>query len=138
MANNEEKEEKEEGGGGGEDKDDYNEQEDTTYYPTSGRNRTKSTDAAQAQRAEVTELLFGLIMLFYTEDIVNNRPASTLLVYFNDILRFSADYKSYLPARSYTSYLVGLVYVQRFLFLEYVILTREYPLLGILLRLRVS
>jgi hypothetical protein len=138
VASNEEEEEEEEGGGGGEDEDNYNEQEDTTYYLTSGGNRIKSTDAAQAQRAEVIELLFGLIMLFCTEDIVDGRPASTLLVYFSGILGFSADCKGYLPAKSYTSYLAGLVYIQRLLFLEYAIPTREYPLLGISPRPRVG
>jgi hypothetical protein len=77
-------------------------------------------------------------MLFCTEDIVDGRPASTLLIYFSGIFGFSADCKGYLPARSYISYLVGLVYVQRLLFLEYVIPAREYPLFGISPRPRVG
>ncbi|KAH7190073.1 hypothetical protein DER44DRAFT_851671 [Fusarium oxysporum] len=87
---------------------------------------------------EALELLFGLIMEFSTEEVVDGRPASTLLVYryFSGILGFSADLNGFLPARSYTSNLAALIYVQRLLFLEYALPARGYPLLGISTRPR--
>ncbi|KAH7231260.1 uncharacterized protein BKA55DRAFT_582081 [Fusarium redolens] len=75
----------------------------------------------------VLELLFGLIMEFSTEEVVDGGPVSTLLVYFSGILGFSADLKGFLPARSYTSNLAALIYVQRLLFLEYALRVRGYP-----------
>lgn len=73
------------------------------------------------------ELLFGLIMAFSTEEVVDGRPASTLLVFFSGVLGFSADSTSFLPARSYISNLAALIYVQRLLFLEYALPARGYP-----------
>jgi Fe-S-cluster containining protein len=68
---------------------------------------------------EVLELLFGLIMELNTEEVMDGRPASTMLVYFSGILGFSADLNSFLPARSYTPNLAALIYIQRLLFIEY-------------------
>jgi hypothetical protein len=78
---------------------------------------------------EVLELLFGLIMEFSTEEDVDGRPASTLLVYFSGILGFSADLNGFLPARSYTSNIAALIYIQRLLFLEYALPARGYATL---------
>ncbi|EWZ27911.1 hypothetical protein FOZG_18376 [Fusarium oxysporum Fo47] len=85
---------------------------------------------------EVLELLFGLIMEFRTEEVIDGRPASTLLVYFSGILGFTADLNSFLPARSYTSNLAALIYIQRLLFLEYALPARGYATLGITRRPR--
>ncbi|KNB16555.1 hypothetical protein FOXG_21706 [Fusarium oxysporum f. sp. lycopersici 4287] len=85
---------------------------------------------------EVLELLFGLIMEFSTEEVIDGRPASTLLVYFSGILGFTADLNSFLPARSYTSNLAALIYIQRLLFLEYALPARGYATLGITRRPR--
>jgi hypothetical protein len=53
---------------------------------------------------EVLEFLFGLIMAFCTEKVMDGRPDSTLLVYFSGVLGFSADLSGFLPARSYNVY----------------------------------
>ncbi|KAJ4175393.1 hypothetical protein NW759_017716, partial [Fusarium solani] len=47
---------------------------------------------------EVLEFLFGLIMAFCTEEVMDGRPDSTLLVYFSGVLGFSADLTGFLPA----------------------------------------
>jgi hypothetical protein len=85
---------------------------------------------------EVLELLFGLIMAFCTEEVMDGRPDSTLLVYFSGVLGFSADLTGFLPARSYTSNLAALIYIQRLLFLEYALPAQGYPRLGIARRPR--
>ncbi|KAJ3454047.1 hypothetical protein MRS44_018679 [Fusarium solani] len=85
---------------------------------------------------EVLEFLFGLIMAFCTEEVMDGRPDSTLLVYFSGVLGFSADLTGFLPARSYTSNLAALIYIQRLLFLEYALPAQGYPRLGIARRPR--
>ncbi|KAM5520418.1 hypothetical protein FOXYSP1_14308 [Fusarium oxysporum f. sp. phaseoli] len=52
------------------------------------------------------------------------------------ILGFSPGLNTFLPARSYTSYLSGLIYIQRLIFLEYALPLRECPALGITRRPR--
>lgn len=54
-----------------------------------------------------------------------------MLVYFSGILGFSKTSNRFLPARSYTPYLSGLIYIQRLLFLERALPFRSYPTLGI-------
>ncbi|KAH8799328.1 hypothetical protein F5884DRAFT_811482 [Xylogone sp. PMI_703] len=51
---------------------------------------------------ELLELLFQLCITFGTEEFVDGRPSSTLLVYFSGILGFSADTQSFVSARKYT------------------------------------
>jgi hypothetical protein len=85
---------------------------------------------------EVLEFVFGLIMAFCTEKVMDGRPDSTLLVYFSGVLGFSADLSGFLPARSYTSNLAALIYIQRLLFLEYALPAQGYPHLGIARRPR--
>ncbi|CAG1963292.1 unnamed protein product [Fusarium graminearum] len=81
--------------------------------------------------AEMLERLFGLVIAFSTEEVVDGRPASTLLVYFSGILGFTTDSTGFLPARSYTSNLAALIFTQRLLFLEYALPARAYISLGI-------
>ncbi|EXK23964.1 hypothetical protein FOMG_19291, partial [Fusarium oxysporum f. sp. melonis 26406] len=52
-----------------------------------------------------------------------------LLVFFSGILGFSSSSGTFLPAKSYTPYLSGLLYIQRLLFLEMALPLREYPTL---------
>ncbi|KAH7184444.1 hypothetical protein DER44DRAFT_682102 [Fusarium oxysporum] len=87
---------------------------------------------------EVLEFLFGLIMAFCTEEVMDGRPDSTLLVYYSGVLGFSADLTGFLPARSYTSNLAALIYIQRLLFLEYAVPMQDYPRLGISRRPRTN
>ncbi|RKK69644.1 hypothetical protein BFJ68_g18433, partial [Fusarium oxysporum] len=75
-------------------------------------------------------------MAFCTEEVMGGRPDSTLLVYFSGVLGFSADLTGFLPARSYTSNLAALIYIQRLLFLEYALPAQGYPRLGIARRPR--
>ncbi|KAK2470345.1 hypothetical protein H9L39_17962 [Fusarium oxysporum f. sp. albedinis] len=93
-------------------------------------NREEAKTAANLSKEnpdlpEMLERLFGLIMAFSTEEVVDGRPASTLLVYFSGILGFTTDSTGFLPARSYTSNLAELIYTQRLLFLEYALPTQE-------------
>lgn len=97
-----------------------------------------AADPRAALIDEVLELLFGLMIQFSTEEIMDGRPASALLVYFSGVLGFSTDCAGFLPARSYTSHLAGLIYVQRLLFLEFALPAREYPLLGVAQRPRTN
>ncbi|KAH6884013.1 hypothetical protein B0T10DRAFT_580251 [Thelonectria olida] len=55
--------------------------------------------------AELLELLFGLSLALCTEPLTDSLPSSTVLVYFSGILDFSTSLQTFLPARSYTSYL---------------------------------
>ncbi|KAJ0134214.1 Uncharacterized protein HZ326_22717 [Fusarium oxysporum f. sp. albedinis] len=48
---------------------------------------------------EILKLLFRLIIELSTEEIIDSYPASTLLVYFSRILRFSTDLNGFLPAK---------------------------------------
>ncbi|KAI3573812.1 hypothetical protein IWW34DRAFT_634647, partial [Fusarium oxysporum f. sp. albedinis] len=80
---------------------------------------------------EMLERLFGLIMAFSTEEVVDGQPASTLLVYFSGILGFTTGSTCFLPARLYTLNLAMLIYTQRLLFLEYALPARAYLFLGI-------
>jgi hypothetical protein len=80
---------------------------------------------------ELLKLLFSLYIAFNTEQLINSQPSSTILGYFNGILGFSVKSQVFRPTRIYIPYLSGLVYIQQFLFLEYTLLTRNYPTLGI-------
>ncbi|KAH7183899.1 hypothetical protein BKA60DRAFT_602928 [Fusarium oxysporum] len=104
------------------DEDDKSEEEDHDQSEDQSRKnkaiRSSGGEEVPPWAEEVLELLFGLIMAFCTEEVIGGRPDSTLLVYFSGILGFSADLTGFLPARSYTSNLAALIYIQRLLFLE--------------------
>ncbi|KAK2684635.1 hypothetical protein QWA68_016794 [Fusarium oxysporum] len=78
---------------------------------------------------ELIELLFGLSLSLCTEQVTDGPPSSTLLVFFSGILGFSSSSETFLPAKSYTPYLSGLLYIQRLLFLEMALPLRDYPTL---------
>ncbi|KAL6789470.1 hypothetical protein GGI42DRAFT_367014 [Trichoderma sp. SZMC 28013] len=80
---------------------------------------------------ELQELLFGLSLALCNERPIDSQPSSLLLVYFSGILGFSTSSKTFLPARSFTPYLSGLIYTQRLLFLEQALPLRAYLTLGI-------
>lgn len=82
------------------------------------------------------ELLFGLSIAFCTQSLTDGQPNTTALVYSSGILGFSTESNAFLPARSYTSHLSALIYVQRLLFIEYALPLREYSMLGISCRPR--
>ncbi|KAI3579721.1 hypothetical protein IWW34DRAFT_804413 [Fusarium oxysporum f. sp. albedinis] len=71
-----------------------------------------------------SSILIELIIEFSTKEVIDGRPASTLLVYFSRILRFSANLKGFLPARLYTSNLAALIYKIR---QEYLVLGLQSP-----------
>jgi hypothetical protein len=62
---------------------------------------------------QLLELLFQLSITFSTEQFTNGESSSSVLVFFSGILGFSSDAENFLPAKSYTLYLSGLIYVQR-------------------------
>jgi hypothetical protein len=85
---------------------------------------------------ELLELILQLSITFSTEEFLDGQPSSNLLVYFSGILGFSADARSFLPAKRFTPHLSALIYVQRLLFLEYTLPYRAYPFIGIAKRAR--
>ncbi|KAH7248434.1 hypothetical protein B0J15DRAFT_562897 [Fusarium solani] len=91
---------------------------------------SKRTGNEQASE-ELLELLLGLSLSLCTEPVTDGQPSSTLLVFFSGILGFSSSSRAFLPAKSYTPYLSGLLYIQRLLFLEMALPLREYPTLKI-------
>ncbi|CAF3625531.1 unnamed protein product [Fusarium graminearum] len=97
------------------DKDDESEEEDHGRNEDQSRKnkviRSSGGEEVPSWAEEVLELLFGLIMAFCMEEVMDGRPDSTLLVYFSGVLRFSADLTGFLPARSYTSNLTALIYI---------------------------
>lgn len=84
---------------------------------------------------ELIELLLRLSLLLCTEPVTDGQPSSTLLVFFSSILGFSLSSRAFLPAKLYTPFLSGLLYIQRLLFLEMALPLREYPTLKLLQRL---
>lgn len=73
---------------------------------------------------------------FSTEEFLDGQQSSSLLVYFGGILGFSADARSFFPAKRFTPHLSALIYIQRVLFLEYALPYRAYPFIGIAKRAR--
>ncbi|WKT53626.1 hypothetical protein QSH57_004210 [Fusarium oxysporum f. sp. vasinfectum] len=91
-------------------------------------------DDASAQASFYEELLqyvFGLSVSLCTQSLIDGQPSSTILIFASGILGFSSGLNTFLPARSYTSYLSGLIYIQRLIFLEHALPLRDYPALGI-------
>jgi hypothetical protein len=114
----------------------YNSDEEEEEEERDGADITADWSEENTDLAEMLERLFGLIMAFSTEEMVDGRPTSTLLVYFSGILGFTSDSTGFLPARSYTSNLAALIYTQRLLFLEYALPAKAYLFLGITQRPR--
>ncbi|RBA11787.1 hypothetical protein FPRO05_14224 [Fusarium proliferatum] len=96
--------------------------------------------AAPGSPEELVELLFGLTLALATQPVVDGQPQTTVLVYFSGILGFSSSSggSAFLPARSYTSNLSGLIYILRLVFLEYALPLQSYPTLDIERRPRVG
>ncbi|VTO87342.1 unnamed protein product [Fusarium graminearum] len=96
--------------------------------------------AAPGSPEELVELLFGLTLALATQPVVDGQPQTTVLVYFSGILGFSSSSSgsAFLPARSYTSNLSGLIYIFRLVFLEYALPLQSYPTLDIERRPRVG
>ncbi|KAI5455742.1 hypothetical protein BGZ63DRAFT_137258 [Mariannaea sp. PMI_226] len=98
----------------------------------------KCGESTADQLAELLEYLFGLTASLCTQTLINGQPSSTILVYASGILGFSSNSKAFLPARSYTKYLSGLIYIQRLVFLELALPLRCYIKLGIAQRPRIN
>ncbi|KAJ6438049.1 recq family helicase [Purpureocillium lavendulum] len=94
--------------------------------------------AAGGPTSGLTELVFGLCLALCTQPFVDGQPQKTALVYLSGVLGFSDHAQSFRAARSYTSDLSGLIYIQRLLFLECAIPLRSYPSLGISCRPRME
>ncbi|EXA29293.1 hypothetical protein FOVG_19202 [Fusarium oxysporum f. sp. pisi HDV247] len=96
--------------------------------------------AARGSPEELVELLFGLTLAIATQPVINGQPQTTVLIYFSGILGFSLSPGggAFLPARSYTSNLFGLVYILRLVLLEYALPLRAYPTLALQRRPRMG
>ena len=77
---------------------------------------------------QLLELLFQLSVTFSTGQFIDGEPSSSMLVFFSGILGFSSGAENFLPAKSYTPYLSGLIYIQRLLFLEYALPFRAWSI----------
>ncbi|KAH7110668.1 hypothetical protein EDB81DRAFT_849108 [Dactylonectria macrodidyma] len=80
---------------------------------------------------EFLELLFQLSFALSTEAFINGQPSTALLVYFSGILGFSSDCRRFQLAREYCLCLSGLIWIQRFILLEYALPLYSYPIIGI-------
>ncbi|KAH7112034.1 hypothetical protein EDB81DRAFT_628075, partial [Dactylonectria macrodidyma] len=96
-----------------------------------GEKHEDDKQAGTDSTEELVEILFGLSLALCTEHLIDGQPNSTVLVYFSGVLGFSKTSNRFLPARSYTTFLSGLIYIQRLLFLERALPFRSYPTLGI-------
>jgi Orsellinic acid/F9775 biosynthesis cluster protein D len=106
---------------------------------STGEDSNEDSTADQTELAEeLLEYLFGLTVSLCTQTPINGQPSSTILIYASGILGFSSASNAFLPARSYTSYLSGLIYIQRLVFLELALPLRRYIKLGIPQRPRVK
>ncbi|KJK73483.1 hypothetical protein H634G_11276 [Metarhizium anisopliae BRIP 53293] len=90
----------------------------------------RSEDSVNPYEA-ILELLFGVCISLCKEHPIDSHPSSMILHFFSGILGFSKSLDAFLPARSFTSHLSALIYIQRLLFLEYALPLRAYPSLGI-------
>ncbi|CZS75061.1 unnamed protein product [Fusarium graminearum] len=90
-----------------------------------------SCEAAVESAEEFLELLFELSLSLSMEDFEDGQPDSALLVYFSGVLGFSSDCRRFQLAREYCPNLLGLIWVQRLLFLEYALPLHSYPALGV-------
>lgn len=76
-----------------------------------GEKHEDDNQAGTDTNEELVEILFGLSLALCTEHLTDSQPNSTVLVYSSDILGFSKTSDRFLPARSYTPYLFGLIYI---------------------------
>lgn len=60
---------------------------------------------------ELLQYMFGLSVSLCTQSLIDGQPSSTILIFASGILGFSSGLNTFLPARSYTSYLSGLIYI---------------------------
>jgi hypothetical protein len=131
-----EEQEEEEGEEEKEEDDDENEDGQTDDEDENEDGEEETTIAEDLSMNQLLELIFQLSMTFSTQRFIDGQAASSLLVYFSGVLGFSVDAQRFLPAKNYTPYLSGLIYIQRLLFLEHVLPLRAYPHLGIPRRVR--
>jgi hypothetical protein len=115
--------------GSEEDRDEMDEEDQDDEDEDDGCDPLPVVDNAPTD--QLLELLFQLSVTFSTEQFMDGEPSSSMLVFFSGILGFTSDAENFLPAKSYTPYLSGLIYIQRLLFLEYALPFRAYPHLGI-------
>jgi hypothetical protein len=93
--------------------------------------RNATTGQRNGAEDALLELAFQLSIDFSIEPFIDGQPSSSLLVFFSGILGFSADARTFLPAKQFTTCLSGLIYVQRLLFLEYALPYKAYTYLRI-------
>jgi hypothetical protein len=80
---------------------------------------------------ELLEHLFRFVVSLCTQQLMDGKPSSTIPIYASGILGISPSTHTFYPARSYASFLSGLIYIQRLLFLELALPLRDYVTLGI-------
>ena len=81
--------------------------------------------------AELIDYLFWFATSLCTQHLTDGKPSSTILIFASGVLGFAAASNTFLPARSYTSFLSGLIYVQRLLFLELALPLQDYELMDV-------
>ncbi|KID81820.1 telomere-associated RecQ helicase [Metarhizium guizhouense ARSEF 977] len=77
----------------------------------------RSDDSVNPYEA-ILELLFGVCISLCKEHLIDSYPSSMILYFFSGILGFSKSLDAFFPARSFTSHLSALIYIQRLLFLN--------------------
>ncbi|KFA53315.1 hypothetical protein S40293_10275 [Stachybotrys chartarum IBT 40293] len=102
------------------DKQSCNMQNDTEVSGNSKEAIDEGLKAVQSKHLQgLLEAIFGLSLSLCTQSLVDGQPSSTILVFASSIFGFSPGASSFLAARSYTSHLSSLIYIQRLLLLEY-------------------
>lgn len=84
--------------------------------------KSRSTSALD----KLAELVLKLSTFFAMEEFSDDRPTSSLLVYFSGILGMAKD-GTYQKIRNFTPNLAALIYFLRLVFLEWVLPYRAYP-----------
>jgi hypothetical protein len=81
--------------------------------------------------AELIDYLFWFATSLCTQHLTDGKPSSAFLVFASGVLGFAPASRTFLPARSYTSFLSGLIYIQRLLLLELALPLQDYKIMDV-------
>lgn len=108
VEDGEEDPEEEEDGGAGEEWEEKEDEDEAEAEKEGGENEGVAGDSPAG---ELLELIFQLSITFSTQQFIDAQLSFSLLVYFSEVLGFSADSQNFLAAKRYTLCLLGLIYV---------------------------
>lgn len=100
--------------------------EEDYKYRQSDQKHDGRHDFAESSNIEFLELLFRLSCSLCMQRFTAGRPETTIIVYFSGIPGFTSSHQRFKLAREFCPSLLGLIYVQRLIFLEYAIPLHPY------------